>query len=124
MPKLLAIDDEREFTNLIQNYFGPRGFQVLVAHAGDDGLRLAQKEKPEVCIIDLKMPGMHGDEVLKKIKETLPNTKCIMVTASEGEGKTRAHLIEMGAFACFDKPLTSLRDLESKINEALSEMKS
>ena len=119
MPKLLAIDDEQEFTNLMQNYFGPRGFQVLVAHAGDDGLRLAQKEKPEICIIDLKMPGMHGDEVLKKIKETLPNTKCIMVTASEGEGKTRAHLLEMGACDCFEKPLSSISDLEQTIKEGL-----
>ena len=120
MPKLLAIDDESEFTNLISNYFGPRGFQVLVARDGDEGLRLAQLEKPDVCLIDLKMPGLHGDEVLKEIKISLPNTKCIMVTASEGEGKTRAHLIEMGAFACFDKPLTSLRDLEQKIKEALA----
>lgn len=120
MPKLLAIDDELEFVNLIQSYFGPRGFEVLVARDGDEGLRLARSEKPDICLIDLKMPGLHGDEVLKKIKATLPNTKCIMVTASEGEGKTRAHLMEMGAFACFDKPLTSLRDLESKIKEAIA----
>ncbi len=124
MPKLLAIDDELEFVNLIQSYFGPRGFEVLVARDGDEGLRLARSEKPDICLIDLKMPGLHGDEVLKEIKASLPNVKCIMVTASEGEGKTRAHLMEMGAYACFDKPLTSLRDLESKMKEALSEMKS
>ena len=119
MPKLLAIDDEPEFVNLIQSYFGPRGFEVLVARAGDEGLRLAIQEKPNVCLIDLKMPGMHGDEVLKEILKNLPGTKCIMVTASEGEGKTRAHLMEMGAYACFDKPITSLRNLEAKIREAL-----
>ena len=119
MPKILTIDDEIEFTTLIQSYFGPRGFQVLTARDGDEGLRLAKSEKPDICLIDLKMPGLHGDEVLKEIRISAPNVKCIMVTASEGEGKTRAHLIEMGAFACFDKPLTSLRDLEQKIREAL-----
>ncbi len=119
MPKLLAIDDEQEFINLIESYFSPRGFEVFVARDGEEGLRVALKEKPDACVIDLKMPGKHGDEVLREILASMPKTKCIMVTASEGEGKTRAHLIEMGAYACFDKPLTSLRDLEKKIWEAL-----
>ena len=118
MLKLLAIDDEQEFTNLITNYFSLRGFKVLVAADGDSGLAMAKKEKPNVCLIDLKMPGLHGDEVLREIQVHAPATKCIMVTASEGEGKTRVHLLEMGAYACFDKPLSSLRDLEAKIKEA------
>ena len=120
MTKLLSIDDEVEFTNLIQNYFGLRGYQVFVANSGDKGLALAKQEKPSVCLIDLKMPGLHGDEVLREILLDQPNAKCIMITASEGEGKTREKLIGMGAFTCFDKPLTSLRDLETKIKEALS----
>ena len=120
MTKLLTIDDELEFTNLIRDYFTPRGFEVLIANHGDDGLAIAERERPEVCLIDLKMPGLHGDEVLKRILEINPGTKCIMITASEGEGKSRSKLLEMGAFTCFDKPLTSLKDLEQKIKEALS----
>ena len=120
MLKLLAIDDEIEFTNLIMNYFSLRGFKVLVAADGDQGLAMAKKEKPNVCLIDLKMPGLHGDEVLKEIRVHMPDAKCIMITASEGEGKTRAHLMEMGAYACFDKPLSSLKDLEEKIKEAVA----
>ena len=119
MPRLLAIDDEAEFTGLLQGYFGSRGFEVLVASDGEVGLKLAREKRPDVCIIDLKMPGMHGDEVMKEILALSPRTKCIMVTASEGEGKTRAHLLQMGAYSCFDKPLTSLRDLEKNIREAL-----
>lgn len=119
MKKLLSIDDEVEFTGMMQNYFGARGYQVFVANQGDAGLIIFKKERPDVCLIDLKMPGMHGDEVLREILLLEPNTKCIMITASEGEGKTRAHLLEMGAYCCFDKPISSLRDLEKKINEAL-----
>ncbi|HXV18739.1 MAG TPA: response regulator [Candidatus Omnitrophota bacterium] len=119
MHKLLTIDDEVEFTNLIQNYFGPRGYQVIVANKGDEGLKLAASEKPDVCLIDLKMPGMHGDEVLKNILSKEPKAKCIMITASEGEEKVRTHLMSLGAYTCFDKPITSLKDLESKIKEAL-----
>ena len=119
MTKILTIDDEVEFTNIIQNYFGMRGFEVHIAHRGDEGLQVFRKEKPEVCLIDLKMPGLHGDEVLREILLEAPGTKCIMITASEGEGKVRSKLIEMGAYTCFDKPLTSLKDLEFKIKEAL-----
>jgi len=120
MPKLLAIDDEVEFTNLIKNYFGPRGYEVIVAHRGDQGLVLSVKEKPDVYLIDLKMPGMHGDELLMTILANEPKAKCIMITASEGEEKVRTHLMKLGAYTCFDKPLTSLRDLEEKIKEALT----
>ena len=119
MAKLLAIDDEVEFTNLIQGYFGARGYEVFVASAGDFGLKLAKEIKPDICLIDLKMPGIHGDEVMKEIMSMNPKTKCIMITASEGEGKTRQHLLELGAYMCFDKPITSLRDLEATIQKAL-----
>ena len=120
MPKLLTIDDEVEFTNLIQGYFGARGFEVFISNAGEAGLRLAKEHKPDVCLIDLKMPGIHGDEVMKEIFSMNPKAKCIMITASEGEGKTRESLLQQGAYACFDKPITSLRDLEKTIKEALA----
>ena len=119
MPKLLAIDDEIEFTNLIQNYFGVRDFEVFVANSGDMGLKLVKEKKPDLCLIDLKMPGIHGDEVMKQILSMNPKAKCIMVTASEGEGKTSQYLLQLGAYACFDKPITSLKDLEKTIRETL-----
>ena len=120
MTKLLTIDDEIEFTGIIQNYFGMRGFEVFIANRGDEGLQIFRIERPQVCLIDLKMPGLHGDEVLREILLEAPETKCIMITASEGEGKTRANLLAMGAYACFDKPISSLKDLEQKIKEALA----
>ena len=119
MTKLLTIDDEIEFTTLIQSYFAPRGYEVLVANDGKVGLALAKTLNPEICLIDLKMPGLHGDEVLREILLYKPSIKCIMVTASEGEGKTSEKLVAMGAYCCFDKPITSLRKLEAKIKEAL-----
>ncbi len=120
-PKLLSIDDEVEFTNLIESYFSPRGYKVFVANEGAAGLVIAKNENPDICLIDLKMPGLHGDDVLKEILKYNPKAKCIMITASEGEGKSRAQLLEMGAYTCFDKPLSSLRHLEKKMKEALNE---
>ena len=119
MPVLVAIDDEVEFTNLIQGYFGARGYKVYVANSGALGLKIVTEKGADVCLIDLKMPGIHGDEVMKEIFKINPKAKCIMVTASEGEGKTRQHLLDMGAYTCFDKPIT-LRDLESTVKKALA----
>ena len=119
MPVLLTIDDEVEFTNLMKNYLGARGYDVHAANDGVSGLKLAKEKKPDICLIDVKMPGMHGDEVLREILMLYPGTKCIMITASEGEGKTRQKLLEMGAITCFDKPISSLRDLENTIKKAL-----
>lgn len=119
MFKLLAVDDEVEFTNLIQSYFGARGFEVSVANTGTMGLKIAREKNPDLCLIDLKMPGIHGDEVMKEIFKMNPKTICIMITASEGEGKTRDHLLQMGAYTCFDKPITSLKALEDTVRKAL-----
>jgi len=123
MIKILTIDDEIEFTNLIDSYFSPRGYQVLSAYEGETGLAIVKKEKPEICLIDLKMPGKHGDEVMSEILKLEPKTKCIMITASEGEGKSRNHMMRLGAYTCFDKPITSLRTLEQSIKEALADGK-
>ena len=120
MHKLLAIDDEIEFTNLIQGYFSIRGFEVYVAGSGALGLKMAREKNPDVCLIDLKMPGIHGDEVMKEIFKMNPKIKCIIITASEGEGKTRDHLLQMGAYSCFDKPITSLRNLEETVKKAIA----
>ena len=120
MIKLLTIDDEKEFTDMIKNYFEPRGYTVYVAHDGERGIAVANTEKPDIVLIDLKMPGRHGDQVLLELIKSCPNIIPIMITASEGEGKVREKLIEMGAYECFDKPLSSLKDLEMKIKEGLA----
>ena len=120
MATLVVIDDEREFTAFIDGYFSARGYKVFIANDSAKGLEMVWTHKPEVCLLDLKMPGLHGDELLKEILAKQPQTKCIMITASEGEGKTREKLLSLGASACFDKPITSLRDLEAKVKEALA----
>jgi CheY-like chemotaxis protein len=120
MLKLLTIDDETEFTTFLRSYFEPRGYQVFTANEGEAGIRIGTEQQPDIALIDLRMPGKHGDEVMREIRRASPHTQCIMITASEGQGKTRERLLAEGAYACFDKPLSSLKDLEMKIKEALA----
>jgi CheY-like chemotaxis protein len=74
---------------------------------------------PPVVLVDLKLPGMDGDELLQRIRRTHPATRVIVITAYNDGGKTRDRLLGLGAFAHFDKPLTSLRDLAETVKRAL-----
>ena len=118
-PKLVAIDDEMEFTKTIDQFFSARGYEVHVALTGTSGVELVDYHNPDVVLVDLKLPGMDGDEVLKHIRRTHPKTKVIIITAYNDGGKTRDRLLALGAFAHFDKPLSSLRDLADAVKRAL-----
>ena len=117
-PKIVAIDDEVEFIDVIRNYFELRGYDITVAIRGTKGIELVKKNKPDVVLMDLKMPGIDGDEVLSLLKSMDPSPKVIFVTAYDDGGKTKARLLKMGAYAYFDKPVSSLRELEETINRA------
>jgi two-component system response regulator (stage 0 sporulation protein F) len=118
-PKIVAIDDEMEFTKAIDQFFSARGYEVHVALTGTSGVELVDYHTPDVVLVDLKLPGMDGDEVLKHIQRTHPSTKVIVITAYNDGGKTRDRLLSLGAFAHFDKPLSSLRDLAEAVKRAL-----
>jgi len=70
-PKLVAIDDELEFTKTLEQFFSARGFQVRVALTGTSGLALVEAERPDVALVDLKLPGLDGDELLRRIRAEL-----------------------------------------------------
>ena len=117
-PKLVAIDDEVEFIDMIKNYFEPRGYDISVAVRGTKGIELVKEKKPDVVLMDLKMPGIDGDEVLTLLKSMDPAPKIIFITAYDDGGKTKARLLNMGAFAYVDKPVASLKDLEELVKKA------
>ncbi|OGW85119.1 MAG: hypothetical protein A2987_04570 [Omnitrophica bacterium RIFCSPLOWO2_01_FULL_45_10] len=117
-PKIVAIDDEVEFIGMLKDYFEPRGYGIEVAVRGAKGIEIVKEKHPDVVLIDLKMPGIDGDEVLRLLKSMDPAPKVIFVTAYDDGGKTKARLLKMGAYAYFDKPISSLKDLEDVVNKA------
>jgi CheY-like chemotaxis protein len=119
-PTLVAIDDEVEFTKAIETFFGARGYDVRVALTGPSGLALVDAHNPRVVLVDLKLPGMDGDEILQHIRRTHPATPVIVITAYNDGGATRERLLRAGAFAYFDKPLSSLRDLARTVQRAVN----
>ena len=117
-PTIVAIDDEVEFITMLEEYFKPRGYDIEVAVRGARGIEIVKEKKPDVVLMDLKMPGIDGDEVLKLLKSLVPSPQVIFVTAYDDGGKTKARLLKMGAYAYFDKPIASLKELEGVINKA------
>ena len=93
----------------------------LVGEAGngEEAIRMCERLQPDVVLMDVKMPGIDGDESLKLLKSMQPVPKVIFITAYDDGGKTKARLLNMGAFACLDKPISSLKDLENTINKAV-----
>ena len=120
-PRIVAIDDEAEFTAMIQDYFELRGYEISVTNQGSKALDLIKEKKPDVLILDLKMPGINGDEVLVLAKRIQSNAKVIFVTAFDDAGKTKARLKNAGAYGYLDKPLSSLKELEELVNKAYSD---
>lgn len=81
--KLLVVDDEELIRKMVALLFEREGFFVLTADNGTEGLRLAVAEKPDVVLLDIMMPGLHGFEVCRKIREQpqLANTIVIFTSA-------------------------------------------
>ncbi len=117
-PVIVAIDDEQEFINMLNDYFELRGYEIHAATKGVKGIELIKEKKPDIVILDLKMPGISGDEVLGLSKKVQPSAQVIFVTAYDDGGKTKAKILEAGAYAYLDKPLPSLKQLEETILEA------
>lgn len=117
-PIIVAIDDEVEFTEMLNDYFGLRGYDISVANKGVKGVELIKEKKPDVVILDLKMPGVSGDEILTLTKRMQPKAQVVFVTAYDNGGTTKAKLLGKGAFAYLDKPLPSLKILEETVINA------
>ena len=68
-PRIVAIDDESDFVETLKDYFELRNYEIDVASKAVDGIELISAKDPDVVILDLKMPGLSGLEVLEKIKD-------------------------------------------------------
>ena len=78
--KLLVVDDESGILEEVRSFFEEEGFQVFLSESGEEGIQLVKKEKPDVMILDIKLPDMSGLLVLKVCKEFSPLTKVIVNT--------------------------------------------
>jgi two-component system nitrogen regulation response regulator NtrX len=117
MPKarILVIDDEAAIRDSLKMTLEYEGYEVLAAATGQEGLNLAERDAPDLVLLDVKMPGMDGIEVLERLRsmnESLP----VIVVSGHGTISTAVEATKKGAFDFIEKPFASDRVLVSLRN--------
>ncbi len=102
--KILLVDDEVEFVQTLSERLQTRKFESKIAYDGEQALSSVDEDTPEVMVLDLKMPGIGGLDVLKEVKEKHPETEIIILTG-HGSEKEKEKAFELGAFAYLEKPV-------------------
>jgi DNA-binding response OmpR family regulator len=111
--KLLLIDDDPDILAAMKTVLGQRGYEVLTAGDGNAGLAAAERDRPDLVVVDMMMPKKSGFLVVEKLKanrETAP--RVIMITANEGS-RHRAYAEMLGVDDYLRKPFAMDRLIES-----------
>jgi len=115
-PRVLVVDDEEDFLETMVNRLKRRGLEAKGALSGPEALQMIAAESFDVVVLDVRMPGMDGIEVLREIKNRWPFLEVIMLT---GHGSVESGIqgMRLGAFDYVMKP-ADLEDLLGKILQA------
>jgi DNA-binding response OmpR family regulator len=114
--KVLMVDDEERFRSTTSKILERKGYEVSMAGSGDEALGILKKTTHDVVVLDIKMPGLSGEDVLPKIKEIDPDIQVIMLTGHGDMDSARKSLVK-GAFDYLNKPC-DIDLLSAKINDA------
>ena len=117
--KILVVDDEEDMRKLLKMRFEQENFNVVVADDGDVAIKMAEKEQPDLIILDIMLPKMDGYSCLKEIRK-LPNAKDtpVLVLSGKEEEKVRDLFVFQKISGYIEKPF-ELDNVVSKIKEIL-----
>jgi len=115
--KILVVDDEPAITELLSRSLRDEGYRVFTMDRGEGAVATVREEKPEVVLLDIKMPGMDGIETLSQIREFNKESSIIILTAY-GSMDTVIEAMKLGAYDYITKPF-DLEKLKSLIKGAL-----
>lgn len=110
------VDDEKEFVQTVSQRLISRDVGTYGVYNGEDALELVTEDRPDVMVLDLKMPGLHGVEVLRRTKEIAPEVEVIILTG-HGTSEDMEQCMKLGAFAYMNKPV-NIEELSASIKKA------
>ena len=119
MTRVLIVDDSPTETHVLKGMLEKHGYQVSVAENGEDGIKLAQSETPDVILMDIVMPGVNGFQATRKLSKD-PATAAIpiIIISTKDQDTDRIWGMRQGAKDYISKPVTE-DELLQKINSAL-----
>ncbi len=115
---LLFIDDDKSLLEMMGKYFQEQDYNVFLAKDGVEGMEVFRKEKPDMVLVDLRMPKKDGFSVLAEVKEESPETP-IVVISGEGEMADVIQALRMGAWNYHTKPVESYVIVRHTVEQAL-----
>jgi len=122
MKKILFIEDEFALQKTFGDIFKQEGYEMVSALNGEEGLKLAKSQKPDLILLDLILPKMHGFEVLKNIKSDAETKDIPIIVLTNLEGTADVEkALELGATTYLVKANYTLEEVISKIKKALGE---
>ncbi len=116
MKRILVVDDEADIRLLYQEELQEAGYQVAVAADGHEALRMVQQGRPDLMTIDIKMPGMDGVELLRRVREIYRDLPIIICTAY---GDFKYDFATWASDAYLTKS-SDLQELKGKVSELLA----
>lgn len=120
-PLVLVVDDETILAGSIAKYLEHHDYATAVAHSGEEGVRLAEEASPDVAVVDIRLPGIDGMEVLRRLHDVSPATEVVMVTA-HGSIASAVEAMKQGAFDYLTKPF-DLEELRVLVDKALAHIR-
>ncbi|MFC1492950.1 response regulator transcription factor [candidate division KSB1 bacterium] len=119
--KILVVEDEIQIRKVITMYLKKAGFSVIETDNGKEALSLARKEKPDLIILDIMLPGLSGYEVCKTLKtEKDTSSIIIIILSAKGQESEKTEGYEVGADYYETKPF-SPKQLVSRIKTFLTQ---
>lgn len=106
--KILVIDDEKNIRHTLRGILEDEGYEALTAETGEEGLGLLQQDPCELVFLDVKLPGIDGLEVLKRVRQQFASTEVVMISG-HGDIRTAVEAVKNGAVDFLEKPLTISR---------------
>jgi len=123
MKKILFIEDETSLQKAFGTILKDKGYEVVSALDGETGLKLAKEENPDLILLDIILPKIHGFEVLKKLKEEKETQQIpVIVLTNLEDMENVGKALELGAMSYLIKAQYSLEEVLEKIKKALGEL--
>lgn len=116
--RILVVEDNPKNLKLVRDVLTYSGFEVIEATSGEDGVRLAQEELPDLILMDLQLPGIDGTEALRQIRAADANHVPVVAVTAFAMNEDRERAYDSGFDGYVEKPI-SVRALPQQVRDFL-----